>query len=61
MPTYEFLCAKCGDRKFTQLPIEKRDTMKVLCVSCYRPMDRQPTAGNFTVKGFNATNGYSKC
>ncbi len=50
MPTYEFKCGDCGDRTFPILPVNKRDTPQ-MCTWCYKPMERQPAAPGFALKG----------
>lgn len=60
MPIWTFICLDCGktsDQMFTSLDATKTAT----CPDCGSPLvTRQPSAPNFTVKGYNATNGYSR-
>lgn len=63
MTRYEYRCDKCGDIKIAKLEQSERNTLNgLLCESeeCKGRYQRVISAVNFTVKGFNAKNGYSK-
>lgn len=53
MPKYDWKCAECGHT-------EERPFGLWVCPVCLRTLIKQPCAPNFTVKGFAASNGYSK-
>ena len=69
MPRYVFKCVRCGHEETVSLAWRHRDLVAIYCraTDC-KPavpggqcrMERQPTAPNFSVTGFNAKNGYSK-
>ena len=56
MPIFDYVCSWCTH--------EERDLLVgsaselVTCANCGGPMDRLPAAPAFTVKGYNAKNGY---
>jgi len=59
MPRWDYFCTTCGrleEREFARL-MDAPDI--VTCHRCDGSCVRQPAASNFTVKGFNAANGYS--
>jgi putative FmdB family regulatory protein len=60
MPIWKFICQDChatSDLMFTSLDATKTAT----CPECgSTKVERQPAAPNFTVKGYNAANGYAK-
>lgn len=70
MPFYDYECDDCGRRETRYRSIAERDDWGV-CPSCgmwvQHPdaavgpgyMRRVPSAPAFTVKGFNAANGYA--
>lgn len=58
MPTHDYKCAHCPLAFEQRTPIDKADV--VTCPTCGQFAERQPGAPSFTVKGFNAANGYGK-
>lgn len=71
MPLYEYECEDCGHRVSRLRSIAERDDWEV-CPSC-GPWSNHPdaqtgpgflkrlqSAPSFTVKGFNASNGYAR-
>ncbi len=62
MARHDYQCPKCGEllRDFV-LPSEKAlYDLHPWPTCCGVAMDRLPSAPSFVVKGFNASNGYSK-
>lgn len=60
MPTYTHLCHKCHKHFAVRCTIERRDRGH-RCPDCGSfNNERVVDAPNFTIKGFNAKNGYSK-
>lgn len=68
MPRWDFECPNCGRvEEHTYRTYEESETDPPFCKnkSCdwsTRPtmMRRLPSSGSFSVKGFNASNGYSR-
>ena len=61
MPTYEFACDACGMLWELILPLSRFDeTYSAPCPRCAGRGDRQPSAPAFTIKGYNARNGYAR-
>lgn len=68
MPTYEYICPLCGRRGPRAVSVAQRDQQLCMGVPasetylgvCRGTLERLPAAPNFTIKGFNAKNGYSK-
>lgn len=68
MPLYDFQCPRCGFTHEYLLSAGASEYYRPLCRMCWADdrvpggieMERVPTAANFTVKGYSATNGYSK-
>jgi predicted nucleic acid-binding Zn ribbon protein len=62
MPTFDYQCPNCGHTQECSIPLDELGFRAIYCGMCsVRPqMDRLPAAPNFTIKGFNAKNGYSK-
>ena len=69
MPCYDYECPVCGNR--LTLTVAHAVADEQMCCSlppadatywaiCRGQLRRQPSAPNFSVKGFNARNGYSK-
>lgn len=58
MPIYLYRC-KCG-QEFSYFQHKPEPAATRQCSTCGEQAPRIETAANFTVKGFNATNGYSK-
>jgi len=64
MPRYDFECANGHVRENVWVS-SYRDALNAPvgvspCVECGLVMTKKPCAPNFTVKGFNAKNGYSQ-
>ena len=68
MPTYDYECSDCGRRVTRIRPITERDDLET-CSHCGQDWDswsgpgqlvRVPSAPSFSIKGFNAANGYAK-
>ena len=71
MPTYDYVCDDCGYRTSRIRLIAERDDFEV-CPSCgpwaNHPdnqvgpgyLIRVPSAPSFSIKGFNAANGYAR-
>ena len=59
MPLYDYKCPQCG--KVREVLIHANSPVKLLCDhgEHHVPMERQPSAPNFTVKGFNSKTGYT--
>jgi len=55
---YAYICPACGAAQTRIVTMNERDSQP--CFFCENIMVRQPSAPTFTVKGFNAANGYSK-
>ena len=62
MPSYPFVCPKCGAETTRFKSIATRNENPPQCVQHREKvtMKRKPAAANFVVTGFNAKNGYSK-
>jgi hypothetical protein len=73
MPRFDFKCPLCGNVRHdvwvSLLNLERKDFGKDIspCLRmigdglvCGGILEKQPCAPNFSVKGFNAKNGYSK-
>ena len=58
MPIYAYLCPDCG-ASYDLVRRMADDTIPV-CHHCETPLERRPTAANFTITGYNAKNGYSR-
>lgn len=59
MPIFVFRCPVCGlERDYLLMPGKTEEPH--VCFHCAAEMEKQPTAPNFTVQGFNAKNGYTK-
>lgn len=63
MPLFDFKCPECGTIK--ELHFESFDQAKrchMWCTVCmaHEPMERQPSAASFEIKGYSAKNGYSE-
>lgn len=60
MPRWDFECAVCR-KTYENMMFSNADAAEhAKCPKCGSPLHRKPPAANFTVKGFNAKNGYSK-
>lgn len=61
MPTYEYQCPVCGKVREEVVPIQRRDDVGLFCRhdGMLTFMPRKTSAPSFTVKGFNARNGYT--
>lgn len=59
MPFYDYKCPTCDRTTEVFLKKARPDDALVLCKTCDSSMERQPSAPNFSVKGFNASNGYA--
>jgi putative FmdB family regulatory protein len=57
MPRFDFTCRHCGATEERIVPTRHEPT--ATCEACGGVMDKQPAAPNFTVRGFNAKNGYA--
>ena len=64
MPRFDFKCPACSAlRKDVWLSTYRagQDHVDISpCDQCGTPLEKVPAAPSFTVKGFNAKNGYSK-
>ena len=64
MPSYHYVCDHCGYNQVEYFPTwEWRDMQEheLRCECCgEQRLIRKPAAPNFQVKGYNASNGYSK-
>ena len=61
MPLYEYACPDCGievERLTTTPPKTGEDAPR--CDRCAAEMSRQPSAPSFVLRGFKASNGYSR-
>jgi putative FmdB family regulatory protein len=61
MPAYEFKCSQCGYKR-TQIYLnfdQMMDSAPLFCPKDRKRMEREPSAPAFTVKGYNAANGYT--
>lgn len=59
MPRFDFKCPQCGEEEH-DVWVSFADPQPVLCLNCEHKMRKLPAAPNFTVKGYNASNGYTK-
>ncbi len=64
MPTYSYRCPECM-YTCTQHRVMRDRDMQTRCMQCAFSdivswCERVPTSAAFTVKGFNAQNGYAK-
>lgn len=59
MPRYDFQCRVC-DTIVCDVFIPLGELTFRATLHCKTQMIRLPAAPNFTIKGFNAANGYSK-
>ncbi len=65
MPIYDYECPTCGRHTTAFTRIEHRD-FPTLCgqvtngVMCWTELRRVPSAPSFSIKGFNAANGYAR-
>lgn len=62
MPRFDYRCPKCERTEEMQEPTWEGSPCLPCCKFCCGPvtMEKLPSAPNFTVKGFNAKNGYAK-
>jgi len=62
MPLYDLKCANCGAEHKDVLVKGWQHHYSPACSRCKKvgSLQRVPRAAAFTVKGFNAANGYSK-
>ena len=67
MPRYDYACKNGHVRKDVWVSIANTHLAafgKIVditpCLECGEPLEKLPCAPNFTVKGFNAKNGYTK-
>lgn len=61
MPLFDFKCPTCGEVA-VDVVVQYPDLPPILVCDMHRPqtiMVRQPAAPAFTIKGYNAANGYS--
>jgi putative FmdB family regulatory protein len=58
MPIYEFKCQDCGKVREELLPINAIDIQSI-CPNCGGISQRILSQSVFSVKGFNAKNGYA--
>ncbi len=57
MPTRDYICPWCHKRfELT----DKQARASAACPDCGTDAEKQPCAPSFTIKGYNARNGYSK-
>jgi putative FmdB family regulatory protein len=59
MPLWDFYCELC-DLKVELSFRTLEDADHATCPKCGSLLSRKPAAPNFSVKGYNADNGYSK-
>ncbi len=59
MPTYDFRCRDCRQVFEEKVSVET-DLLPCPRQECQGVADRLPSAPGFSVKGFNAKNGYAK-
>jgi putative FmdB family regulatory protein len=59
MPRYPLTCPACQQTHDYQ--VRWADLATVTCVQCGAwPLEREPTAANFTIKGYAASTGYAR-
>lgn len=60
MPRFDFACLECG-HKMIDVQLKLHSTEVPRCLNCGSPKTfKLPSAPTFSVKGFNAANGYSE-
>jgi putative FmdB family regulatory protein len=64
MPRYDFKCTSCGKMRQDVWVSNFRDALNtpidISSCECGGQLQKQPSAPNFTINGYNAKNGYSK-
>jgi predicted nucleic acid-binding Zn ribbon protein len=70
MPRYDFKCATCGftasnwrhcfDHEEEDAMVHEFKPAPVAPCECGGAREKQPSAPNFVINGYNAKNGYSK-
>lgn len=59
MPIWVFFCPSCVKSRELWF-VSYEDSQHVTCDVCKTPLEREWSASNFTVHGYNAKNLYSK-
>ena len=60
MPIYEYQCTECKHEfEIVWAKMGQEEKIRVGCPKCNETSKRVPSGFSFTVRGFNASNGYS--